>query len=267
MARWCGLALALAFGLQSVVARADIVEECASGAERAADLRSAGKLRDALGEFAACARDACPKLVRNDCRNAVAQIKETAPRLLVRVKDDKANDAPSATVSVDGVVLDDHERLYGMLVDPGSHVVRTIADGFAPVERVVVVTVADGARPIDVTLTREGPSKTPPTQAAAAPESPAAPASPSRRGAYVAGGVGLALVAIGGALGISTLVSYEDLKSRCQGHCADSEVSGAHTRGIVADVALGTGVLALGVAAYLWFSAPRGATTTAMATW
>ncbi len=241
---------------------ADTADACATEAERASDARDAGRIREALSGFAGCARATCPRVVRNDCREALARLREKAPRIVVRVRDQES-DKPEATVSVDGAVLTAEERAQGVIVDPGTREVRaTLADGRF-VERKVAITISDRTRPVELVLPPppRGPLSLGPRQQASTAEGPmTSPAvSRDRTAAYVTGGVGLGLLAAFGVLGTWTYLDYQRLDERCGAGCSASEVQGPQTRALVADVTLGASVVTLGIATVLYFTAPRSA--------
>ncbi len=53
---------------------------------------------------------------------------------------------------------------------------------------------------------------------------------------------------------ISGSSEKSDLRARCGSRCSDAEVASLKTRYILADVSLGVGIVALGVATYLWLT-------------
>ena len=69
------------------------------------------------------------------------------------------------------------------------------------------------------------------------------------------GVLALGSFAIFGLIGKSDV---DDLES-CRGHCAESDVDHARTKLIVADISLGVGIVALGVATYMFFTRPKEA--------
>jgi hypothetical protein len=74
------------------------------------------------------------------------------------------------------------------------------------------------------------------------------------------GGVGLAGFGGFAVFGLTGLSEKRDLADTCapSGSCAAGDVSSARTRLIIADVSLGVGVVAVGIATYL-FLRDRGA--------
>jgi hypothetical protein len=75
--------------------------------------------------------------------------------------------------------------------------------------------------------------------------------------AYVLGGVGVVALAGAGYFWLSASSAETDLEdSGCEPNCADSDVDSIHQKRLFGDIALGVGVVSLGVAAYLILS-PR----------
>jgi hypothetical protein len=233
------------------------LEACATDAEHAADLRDAGHLRDALRAFESCSKDACPRVVREDCRNGVAEIRRSGPHLVLRARDTEGHDVADATLTIDGESVGPDALATGTLVDPGKHVVRATHARFTSAEQIVVTTALDGLRTIDLSL---GPPSAPASGAPhEAPHQVYAPAR-NRTAAWVVGGVGLAFVAGFAALGTWTYSDYRDLENTCGTHCDHDDVNRVRTHGLIADVSLGVGIVALAVGTYLWFTAPTRTT-------
>ena len=95
----------------------------------------------------ACARDACPAIVRRDCEKWLSDLDASQPTLRPRrARDPKGNDLPATRVSLDGSAF--VARLDGkpVAVDPGEHVLRYEASGAAAVEQRVVVRVNEKNR-------------------------------------------------------------------------------------------------------------------------
>jgi hypothetical protein len=252
---FCLAAVSVACGVAGV-ARADEVDQCADEAEQAPLLRDKGRWLEARRLFEMCAADACPRIVRDDCRKALAGLSAQIPKLDVRVHDDHGQDVIDAEVTVDGVRVDADDRARGVEVDPGTHVVRAVRPPLASTEERVVVVEADRARVVDLVLGAPAPA---PSLAVHVAPAPVATSSPGRdrTAAIVVGSIGLGLVAGFGAVGTWTLVDYQRLHDECAPRCGTSQVDPVRTRGIVADALLGAGLVSLVVAGVLWLSAPE----------
>jgi hypothetical protein len=247
------VALAVLIGLQAMPGAvqaqpADAVEVCASTAEDAMDARAAGRHAYALQRFEACANDACPRVVREDCRAALAELGRSAPRLSFRVRDAAGQEVTPTEIHVGGRRLGATDRQRGVVLDAGTHRV-VVRAGRAVAERSVVVGVSDAPRTVEIALPR-APEK-PPDQA---PASGAIDRTP----AFVVGGVAVAALGAAAILGISSYSDYRDLEG-CRPSCDANEVTSARTRGVVADVALGIGIGGLAAAVVLLVAGPRHA--------
>jgi TolB-like protein len=121
---------------------------------------------------------------------------------------------------------------------------------------------APSPKPLDLT-------PTPPPTPVGVAEPPPPPGEPatggaglSRKGwAWVIGGAGAALVAIGGGFDYASYASYQDQKDavKVQDQAAfDAARSKGKTQATVANVLYGTGLAAMGAGAWLYFTAPSG---------
>src|SRR5579871_1468603 len=116
-------------------ARADEKQQCIASSDQGQELRDNGNYRRAREAFAACARAACPALVRRDCAQWQADLEETWPSVIVSAKDERGNDLAEGRVLVDGEML--VAKLDGKpaRVDPGEHKLRIEADGYPAIEQ------------------------------------------------------------------------------------------------------------------------------------
>jgi hypothetical protein len=242
-------------------AHADDADRCADQAETAPVLREKGRWLEARSLYERCAADACPRVVRTDCREALADLNRAIPKLSVRVRDDGGRDRVEVRVEIDGVSVGAEERARGVDVDPGRHVVRAHLDGsgaaqrLEPQEQIVVVDPADRARVVEIVLTRPAPAAAT-APATALPPRAVAPQR-NRTAAVIVGSVGLALLAGFTAVGSSTYADYTHLQATCGHACNRADVDSLRTRGVIADSLLGAGLVSLVVATVLWFSAPE----------
>ncbi|WP_437594059.1 hypothetical protein [Sorangium sp. So ce1000] len=150
-------------------------------------------------------------------------------------------------------------------VDPGDHVVRAAAPGFAPAE--VKMTLAEGAS--ETVALELNPVAPPPAR----PRAPVAPppdqgASASGSGgsgrtvlgivALGLGGAGLAAGAVGGVLAID---KHGDLSDRCLGGRCDPSLKGDvdsyHAMGTLSTIGFAIGAVGVGAGTLLLLTAPR----------
>jgi hypothetical protein len=228
-----------------ISARADMTKaQCIESNTTGQDLRREGKLSAAREQFRACALPACPGILRDDCARRLDELDKAQPTIAFEVKDASGADTVAVKVTVDGKPL--AERLDGsaLRVDIGQHVFTFLIAGQPPITRTLVLTEGEKGRHERVVIAGETPPASMPS-AGGAP-SPASPRSASVGSAgasatesggmgtqkvlgLVAGGVGVAGVAVGGVFG--TMAFSE--KSREQSDCASSLCSpGGHARAI-----------------------------------
>jgi hypothetical protein len=241
------LALGLAIGACASPATADDKAECISAAESAQNERLASKLLDAQAHLRTCARDVCPKIVRDDCQKWQPQIDQSLPTIVLRAHDPKRNALTEVTVSIDGAPVASRLDDRPIPVDPGSHSVRFARTGSPLVEQTIVVATGEKGRPVEVQLF-----------IAAAREQPSPAARrPIPVGVFVLGGVGVLALGSFTYFAIAGTSDVNQLRSTCGLYCSSSDVGNAHTQLLVADISLGVSVIALGAAAWLFFRRPE----------
>lgn len=171
----------------------------------------------------------------------------------------------TATVTIDDAPVPRAALGVRRPVDPGDHVVRASAAGFAPIE--VKVTLAEGASET-VALELKPAAPPPPVK----PRPPVAPrpdqgASASGSGssrtvlaiaALGLGGAGLAAGAVGGVLALG---KHGDLSDRCPGGRCDPSLKGEldsyHAMGTLSTIGFAIGAVGVGAGTVLLLTAPR----------
>ena len=223
------------------------VQQCIASNNVGADERSQHHLLTAREQYLACASATdCPKMVRDECQQALAELKGAIPTLVVSVVDAQKRDVPAAELSLDGqpILLDGRT----IEMDPGLHQL-VATKGQLRAELDVMATEGEVNRRVELVLaTPDAPStKTP-------PPAPAIDAQPrSRTALYAFGGVavlGAAGFAVFSLSGRSQMNELED----CKPYCSRADVQSVRTQYLLADISLGVGLVALGAAAYTWFS-------------
>jgi hypothetical protein len=232
---WCGPALA------------DAVEECASASEEGQELRDRGRLQAARARFVTCAAEQCPAIVQKDCAGWLASVEEELPSVIVRARDTQGRDLAEVRVTVDGQVL--AERLDGraLVVDPGSHTFRFATAGAPEATQTLLLREGEKGRVIDVVLGvmgREGGPKGGADGGGGRGRTFSVPAA-----AWVLGGVSVAAFGALAGFGVSATTAVDDMRKSCAPRCSEERVDAARRDMILANVALGAGVLALGAAA------------------
>jgi hypothetical protein len=223
----------------------DPIEKCATTAEAGMDARQDGRFADALEAFKSCADDACPAIVRNDCRTSLAELSEKGPRLSFRVREG-GKDVAGAEIKVGARVLTSDERTAGLLLNAGTHRVEVRA-GERRVGRDVVVAAGDGPRTIEIEISAPlaARDETPPQL-----EVDPVPA-------IVAGSIGLASLGVAGVLGVWSYVDFREYEDTCMPSCDPDDVSASRARAVGADIALGIGLNAAVAATILFFAGPK----------
>ena len=127
------------------VARADD-QACIDAAEKALSLRKQGKLHDALKELPACADQACPDEVKQECAKRISEIDAVMPSLILAAKDLVGNDLDEVAVTMDGAPF--IGRLDGrpVTVDPGEHKFHFTFLQAPPVDKTIVIREGERER-------------------------------------------------------------------------------------------------------------------------
>jgi hypothetical protein len=235
-------------------ARADDREQCASAADQAQQLRDEGKYRRAREQLLVCARDVCPAPIKRDCLDWLGQVEQTAPTVVFGAKDG-AKDLSDVKVYVDGAAVTDRLDGKPVQMDLGKHNVKFEYQGQTKEEEVIIgagqknrnVTVTFGAAPVQGTILPGGGN---PPGGETAKEGSIVPA-------LVVGGIGVLALGSFAVFGLGGKSDVSDLEKTCKPRCAETDVDKARTKLIIADISLGVGVVALGVATYLFFTRPK----------
>ena len=244
----CSVAISM---LPRAASAADEKIACANASDSGQKLRDEGKLVKARQEFLVCARDVCPATIKKDCADWLNQSEASLPSVVLGAKDAHGQDLASAKVTIDGQPSDEKLEGKAMFVDPGPHTFRFEIPGEKPIEQQIVVREGEKNRAISVSWEKAqlsqnpGGATPPPTE----PES-----KPSHVPAYVAGGIGIAAVGVGAIFAIIGTGDYNDLKNGCgqTKTCTDDQVSPVKTKIVIADIAFGVGIVAIGTAVVLY---------------
>lgn len=231
-------------------------EQCAASAEQAQQLRDEGKYRRAREQMLVCARDVCPGPIKSDCGKWLTELDRDAPTVVFGARDNSGTDILDVQVSMDGALI--QERLDGkpVLVDSGEHTFRFESKDGAVKEERVLVRAAEKARPLIATFPSPVvPDKDKDKDSGGGGGSPPATESGSLVPTLVVGGIGVVALGSFAFFGISGKNAVDDLQE-CKPTCSEEKVDSARTKLIIADISLGVGVVALGVAAYMFFTRP-----------
>ncbi len=241
------VALSTAAWLTPRTAAADDIAKCVKASEEAQLLRDDGKYKRARELFVACTRDACPGIVKKDCTEWLAALDQSMPSVVISAKDGAGRDLTNVKVTVDGQPFADKLDGKPLALDPGEHALRFEAPGAAPVDDRLVMHAGEKNRALTVRL---GPA---PVAATPTPPEPAPTRGGGVPGAAIAalGAVGVVAIGSFAFFGLTGRSDVSDLRSSCAPNCDPSKVDTARGKLIIADISLGVGVVALGVATWM----------------
>lgn len=204
------------------------------------------ELNEALSRAVRDGRKDREDLAREHVTALAARV--TRIRVVLREADARA---AGVRVSLDG---EEVRSLSSPLpVDPGPHKLAVVATGKR--EAVVTFEAAANGKVQDVVV----PSlENAPAEAARS--SPATDGSGRRTTGYILGGAGLAAIGVGAFFGVSALSKRSDAdalcpEKRCTSPAAVSLQDEAITSAWIANIAIGAGLVALGIGGYLVISA------------
>jgi hypothetical protein len=240
-----------------VPARASAAEPagaaCVQASEKGLDARDRGALRAARAHFVTCAADTCPKPMRVDCARWLDEVDANLPSIVVGAKDAHGGDLFDFRVKVDSEAVEDVQSGRPIVLDPGPHVVR-FERGRPPAVEVrevkVLLRTGERNRAVLATMETAGTSDKPEKKDDA--RSSSVPAA-----SWVFGGLGV--LALGGFGTFAVLGAQEKarLRTACSPGCTDADVSALRTDYLVADISLGVGIVALGLATYFLLTNER----------
>ena len=249
-----GFASALAILATGPSARADEVDACVEGADKAQQLRDQAKLIEAREQLIACAASSCPAAVAKQCAKWLNEVDQAVPTIALRVRSSAGSDVADAEVTLDGAVRPGAQGGKPITLDPGPHKFA-FKRGDETAETTIVVRAGEKNRPVDVTLV--APAKS--AVIVATPE-PAV----TERGFHFPWTAGAFLgVGVAGFVGTAALVAVassdaSNLRSTCAPTCAASDVDAAHSKLVAANVTLGIGIAGVALAAIFLIAANVG---------
>lgn len=228
------------------VARADEREQCISAAESAQALRDEGKYRRAREQMLLCARDVCPGTIKRDCVQWLTELDRDAPSVVVVAKDGE-KDVADVKVYLDGVLVADRLDGRPVAVDLGEHTFKFDRSGTVKEERVLI---GAGQKSRNISVNFGAPSKGGGGESGKQEPGSLVPA-------IVVGSVGVIAIGTAVVFGLQGKSDVDELQ-KCKPRCAESDVDSARTKLIISDISTGVGIVALGVAAYMLITRPKG---------
>jgi hypothetical protein len=242
-------------------------KECIRASEQGQEKRKDGALVEAKQLFAACAAESCAPVIRSDCAQWFREVDATLPTVVFAARSQDGSDIANVRVELDGRVVSEELDGRPIEIDPGNRVFRFVR-GADTIERRVVINAGQKNREILAQFPGgEGASSggsgtdASPGDRSVPPKS-SAPSSPLP---WILGGAGVVAIGVGAYIGIA---ARSDLKNLESSPCADtrtceqSEVDSVKRRFLIADIAMGAGVVALGAGVVILLSrddAPKSA--------
>jgi hypothetical protein len=240
----------------SVRAEGDAVRACIAASTDGQGLRQKGQLLAAREQMIACARDACPSIVRSHCARWLGEIDAAIPSIVVRAEDASGRDVLGARLAIDGrpATLDGKP----VRLDPGPHVVAVEVQGGSRKEEQVLVVEGEASRRVTIRM---------PDRPAASPPLAREPSVVRRHvptGAWVLGAAGVVSLGVATYFGIAAGNDLRSLQTTCSPHCSQAATQPGRADAAAFDVLLGVGVAAI-VGAVTWAVALPSRETTASA--
>ncbi len=236
---------------------------CVQASEKGQDARDRGALRTARAHFVTCAADVCAKSMRVDCARWLEEIDASIPTIVVGAHDAKGVDLFDVRVKVDGEPVEDVQAGRPVVLDPGPHVVR-FERGRAPsVEvREVKVLLRTGERNRSVIATmgggRDGRDDRLSDTRRDDTRDGEKPSGNVPTATWVFGSIGILALGSFGTFAVLGAQEKARLRTTCSPACSDSEVSTLRRDYLVADISLGVGIVALGVATIILLTKSGG---------
>lgn len=251
-AGWVGLVLAtLPTSARAAEGDDDGVETklaCVDGHTAVQRARRESRLLEARALAVQCAKPACPAAVRDECVEYLESLEAATPKLLVDVRG-----ARLARLVVDGAEV--ASRGEPLALDPGAHDVRVETERGLAVSQSLVLVAGEGTRRVEIVM----PPAAVVSDAGARGAGSSAPASdraPSlRRPGWiplVLGGVSAASFGTFAGFGVSGARREAALEASCAPACDPARVDAMRRDYLVADVALGVGLVAASAAVTTW---------------
>ncbi len=198
--RVVAFSLVLGVTLASARAHATDIAACLTASEKGQRARTAGKLREARGQFLVCGSDGCPAIVRRDCAQWQVELISLMPSVVFGAKDKRGRDLFDVIVTMDGEALLTKLDGKAVAVDPGPHTFKFEMPGQTPVVERALVKEGEKTRVVAVTFGPEIPDG-----GAADPSKNSAPNDEHAKPAEDRGHTALPWVVVG--IGAATVVT------------------------------------------------------------
>lgn len=221
-------------------------QECFAAHGEAQELRKQGKLLETQEQLLRCSRAECPGVIIEDCGHWMSDVEAMTPSMVFEVTLD-GKDAPDATITVDGVLVED--KVGGFQVNPGSHTIRATLPPHEVITRTVTLPAGQRMRLLSFEF-RSAPS------AALAQEPLLTETRPTPTMVYPLLGLGIAGLATYGVLAGLGKTEQNRLEDTCAPSCTNDDLSNMKRMYLIGDVAAGAGAAALLTAGILYLARP-----------
>lgn len=231
-------------------------ESCVKASDSAQKNKSGKKLRAAKKDLLICVQDDCPAIVKKDCDAWLAEVEASLPTIVLSAKDaTTGNDIFDVKVTLDGEPLTEKLDGSAIAIDPGPHTIHWEAAGMPAQDSKILVKEAEKNRTVTVTLgAPAAPPPPTPTPTTAPAPAPIVEKSGPPPAAWIFGGIGVAGIAGFAYFGLSGRSDVQHLRDTCAPYCDKSDEDPAKRKLLVADIALGVGIVSLGLATYFFVS-------------
>jgi hypothetical protein len=235
-----------------------VKRECAESAERAQRDFMKGAVAEARVELRVCAVDVCPRAVRVDCKNWLAELDKQVP---------ESGGAPPGTGPQgrnpdSSVAVPSASGLPAGDADAKANEPTTGAAERSSGESPGAPRPSEGAVATQLQLSESTKAWSSPVGREPSPRS-----SSSTLRTFAWGFTGLSALALGSFayFGITGTTNLNTLKGTCGERCAQSDVNAAWNRLVIADVSLGVAGASGAVAAALFFVSRGSSASTRVA--
>ncbi len=239
---------------------------CVAALDRAQKSESKKELQRARADFVACASEACPTAVREDCAKSLLAVDTALPTVVFSVTSETGEDVTDVRVEVDGVLAMVSLDGRAFALDPGPHTVRFDRRG-ARVETTVVAREGEKARVVRASFEKKDPRPAGPPLVSAPPAGRAPAPLVRVETREVSSPPPVLPIALGvlGTAGLGTALYFrvradsdaKDLRDTCAPACAQGERDALSSKLVVANVSLVVGLTLLGSAALTWIFTPE----------
>jgi hypothetical protein len=196
------------------------------------------------------------------------------PRLALEISAEAAA-LTSLEIRIDDVIVGRVAWSVPGPIDPGAHVITASAAGKKPFRSEVQVPATPDVLKVAVAGLEDAPvAAAAPAAGPAASTAPGADRAPASSGngrtvGIAVGAAGLVAIGVGSYFGLQAFSKWHERNDHCpQGACDATAVEAsdaAHTDARVADIAVGLGIVGVGVGTYLFLTAPSAANKPAAA--